>query len=675
MSPPATHPPDHADYLAAALRWLRLRLERLNASSAQAGDPEDRELVEATVRMEAAEAAFPPALAILGDRLGLSGFERQVLLLCAAMELDPSVASACARAQDDMTRAYPTFALALALFDDPAWDALSPEGPLRRFHLVEVHQPGGQTLLGSRLRLDERIVHYIKGLNYLDERVAALVLPVSASGPDRDLPPSQRAVVTAILEHWHRPGLTWPPVVQLLGPDPISKELVAAGVAAQAGLHLFRLPVASLSAHAGDVELFARLWWREDRLLPLALYIDAQESDLASAEGPTNLVARFISRSNGWFFLASRASVPHPGRPSVTLDVAKPTPEEQASAWSAELSGTSAAAESPVRLASQYDLNHTTIRQITHAARAEGGEIGLSTRLWDACRAAVRPRLDALAQRLEPRATRDDLVLPDETLDLLDQVIAQVRNRGVVYRDWGFARRMNRGLGISVLFAGPSGTGKTMAAEVLADALRLDLYRIDLSAVVSKYIGETEKNLRRLFDAAEDGGVILFFDEADALYGKRSEVKDSHDRYANIEVNYLLQRMDAYRGLAILATNVRKAIDWAFLRRLRFILDFPAPDPALRRQIWRRAFPRDETNPALSSVPMAELDYDRLAAMDFNGGSIHNVALNATFLAAEAAAPVDMPMLLKAARAEFLKLQRPVVESAFRPRGPREIAP
>ena len=200
-------------------------------------------------------------------------------------------------------------------------------------------------------------------------------------------------------------------------------------------------------------------------------------------------------------------------------------------------------------------------------------------------------RLDDLAQRIQPTATWDDLVLPAADKSLLREVAAQVAHRGTVYETWGFAEKIARGLGISALFAGPSGTGKTMAAEVLANELRLDLYRIDLASVVSKYIGETEKNLRRVFDAAEDSGAILFFDEADALFGKRSEVKDSHDRYANIEVSYLLQRMEAYRGLAVLATNLKSALDPAFLRRIRFVVNFPFPDAAQRAEIWRRVFP------------------------------------------------------------------------------------
>lgn len=227
-----------------------------------------------------------------------------------------------------------------------------------------------------------------------------------------------------------------------------------------------------------------------------------------------------------------------------------------------------------------------------------------------------------------------------------------------MYDQWGFSEMMNRGFGITALFAGESGTGKTMAAEVLANDLRLSLYRIDLSAVVNKYLGETEKNLRKLFDAAERGGSILFFDEADALFGKRSEVKDSHDRYANIEINYLLQRMEAFSGLAILATNMKGALDSAFMRRLRFVVNLPFPGIKERKLIWQKALP--------PQTPTANLDFERLARMNISGGNIHSIALNAAFIAVQDGQTVTMPILLTAARAELRKLEKPINEAEFR---------
>jgi SpoVK/Ycf46/Vps4 family AAA+-type ATPase len=270
-----------------------------------------------------------------------------------------------------------------------------------------------------------------------------------------------------------------------------------------------------------------------------------------------------------------------------------------------------------------------------------------------ACRERARFRSAGLAERIAPSAAWEDIVLPLPLQRQLEELRAQAGNRARVYDEWGFAR----GRGITALFSGPSGTGKTMAAEVLAHILALDLYRIDLAGVVSKFIGETEKNLRRVFESAEHSGAILFFDEADALFGKRTEVRDSHDRYANIEVNYLLQRMESYAGLAILATNRRALLDPAFLRRLRFVLDFPFPAAADRRRMWERAFP--------ASSPVGELDLDTLARLELSGGSIRNVALNAAFLAAADGGHVEMAQVLRAARREYMKLDRMVTEADF----------
>jgi SpoVK/Ycf46/Vps4 family AAA+-type ATPase len=238
---------------------------------------------------------------------------------------------------------------------------------------------------------------------------------------------------------------------------------------------------------------------------------------------------------------------------------------------------------------------------------------------------------------------------------MLQEIAAHLRQRATVYQTWGFAAKNTRGLGISALFAGGSGTGKTLAAEVLANELHLDLYRIDLSSVVSKYIGETEKNLRRVFDAAEVGGVILLFDEADALFGKRSEVKDSHDRHANIEVSYLLQRMESYPGLAIMTTNLKSSIDTAFQRRIRFAVQFPFPDATQRAEIWRRVYPEN--------TPTYNLDAKKLAQLSVSGGNIRNIALNAAFLAADADEPVQMKHLLRAARTEYAKLEKSLTEA------------
>jgi hypothetical protein len=629
-------------YLAHSLRWLRLRLTRL-AEPDQAGEQLDREIADAAREVQALTTGelLPPAV-ILSRRFELSPFEQQLLFLCAAIELDTQIPALCAAAQGHPQRPYPTFALALALFDAPAWEAFSPDRPLRYWQLIELAQQPGQPTISAPLRADERIVNAIRGLNHLDARLRPYLLPLAQPGPI-ELPPSQTETEKKIVRYLTA-GLDGLPLIQLTGSDSDSKRLIAQQAAAELGLLLYRLPAGLLPPSAGDLDQLLRLWLRETILQPVGLYLEVPDTLPNEAY---ELVTRFAARTLGVVLLAVREVLPDAGRISVSLQVDKPTPAEQLCAWQ-QINGLSTA---PEQLAGQFDLDIPTIHRVANLAAADGNDF------WQTCLMVTRPRLEALAQPIEPKATWHDLILPPEELALLRQLPAQVRGRSQVYDQWGFRQRMNRGLGITALFAGESGTGKTMAAEVLANELRLNLYRIDLSAVVSKYIGETEKNLLRLFDAAENGGAILFFDEADALFGKRSEVKDSHDRYANIEINYLLQRMEAYRGLAILATNMKSALDPAFMRRLRFVINFPFPNREERKRIWQQAFP--------PQTPIAHLDYDHLARLTLTGGNIHNTAINASFLAAEAGGPVGMAFVLRAARAELVKIGRPVNESDF----------
>ena len=707
-------------YLSDALAWLRARLERLadraipepkamehtervtrpplysfgfnrvvtlsgspatgqHESVRQDDAPKESQAIPTPPPVSDEKQEHPTALVLLGNRFGLTAFERNVLLLCVAMELDTRTASLCAGAQGDPTKAYPTFALALTLFDDPAWDVLSPERPLRYWRLIEINQPGAQPLTTSAIRADERIVNYIKGLNYLDDRLLPLFTPLTEA--EGEVAPSQQQQAETIVAHL-RTATQGLPIIHLLGADTVSKRAVAQRAARMVGLTVYRLAADVLPTAWAELETLARLYQRESVLLPIALYIDAQDSD---KELPT--VARFLARMSGLVFLDTRESWPQRGRDAVTLDIAKPSLGEQEKAWQQALG--KQAGSAPSLLAGQFNLTLPEIQRIAkitakaaaftttsaHAAgdaarpadspsestsdQRFGDEPPILTQVWEACLMAARPRLDTLAQRLDVKGqTWDDLVLPDAEKKLLRQIMDQVSRRHLVYERWGFSHRMSRGLGINALFAGESGTGKTLAAEVMAHELKLNLYRIDLSQVVSKYIGETEKNLRKLFDAAEDGGTILFFDEADALFGKRSEVKDSHDRFANIEINYLLQRMEAYRGLAILATNLKSALDQAFMRRLRFIVNFPFPGIPERTRIWERAFPKDAETDGL--------DYTRLAKFNLTGGSIQNIAINAAFLAASAGSPVTMPLIFEAARSEFRKLEKPVNEAEFR---------
>lgn len=647
-------------YLTAAVKWVRLRLQQMVSSETVNA----AEIADALEQMEVGERMQPPpALIILSQRLGLSKFERTLLLLCAAMELDTRIASLCARVADDPYRPYPTFALAFACFPEAVWDALSPERPLRYWRLIEINQPASQPLTTSSLRADERIVNYIKGLNYLDDRLSPLLIPLETAKSEIGLPPSQKSSQDSIVKQIKQTN-PWqsPPVIQLLGADSLCKQVVAQQASVELGLQLHRLPVELLPPQASELETFARLWQRESILLPIALYIDANEVEKPSQNsGFTSPLHRFLARCPCIVFLDTREPQTRLNISTFTIDIAKPTSAEQLATWKSVLAGIEVSKDTPELLAGQFNLNAPIIEQIAQQALSPSPHS-----LWDACLTITLPRMENLAQRLDVKATWDDIVLPAEELGLLQQIADQVQQRSKVYEEWGFHRRMNRGMGISALFAGESGTGKTMAAEVIANALRLNLYRIDLSAVVSKYIGETEKNLRRLFDAAEEGGAILFFDEADALFGKRSEVKDSHDRYANIEINYLLQRIEAYRGLAVLATNMKSALDVAFMRRLRFVVNFPFPSAKERRVIWQKAFPPE--------TPTEGLDFNRLSQFNLTGGSIHNIVLNAAFMAAKAGTAVTMSSVLAAARSEYKKLERPINEADFRSGVPNEVA-
>jgi ATPase family protein associated with various cellular activities (AAA)/winged helix domain-containing protein len=649
-------------HLMAAVGVVRAALEshiaRLPGDQAPEADQSRRENAAAALREAAQAMPAPPALDIVCRKFGLTSFARDLLVLCAAAELDSTFAALCATAQGDPTRAFPTFSLALATLPDAHWSAMSPSAPLRHWRLIEVSR--GALLTQSGLRIDERILNYLAGVHHVDERLAGLVEFVPQAG---ELVSSHQRLVQRIAASWSQTAEGRPaPVIELCGQEVADKRAIAANACALANLGLAVIAAHALPSAASDLEGFMRLWGREAVLGNCALLLECHELDSGDSARAAG-IGRLIETLDSPLIISGvdRRRADH--RSVLTFEVLKPTSVEQRGLWDKALQGSpfhvNGQAEAMV---AQFNLGMHKV----HAAHADaagaisngdgnGAAADGAAALWDACRMQARPRLDNLAQRIEPAASWSELVLPPPQLRTLRDVAVHVRHRTKVYEKWGFATKGGRGLGISALFSGVSGTGKTMAAEVLANELRLDLYRIDLSAVVSKYIGETEKNLRRVFDAAEEGGAILLFDEADALFGKRSEVKDSHDRYANIEVSYLLQRMEAYRGLAILTTNLKGALDTAFLRRLRFIVQFPFPDAAQRAEIWRRIFPRE--------TPTEHLDQDKLARLNVAGGNIRNIALSAAFLAADAGEPVRMAHLLRAAQGEYTKLEKSLTEA------------
>lgn len=638
-----------ADWFEANQRYLLAVLAGVRRALEQRAAVLHGESVEPTAAVPEAVPAdsdlpAPPALATLCESLALSPFERDVLLLCAGMELDARFAPLCAAAQGDPARPYPTFGLALAALPEAHWSALTPAAPLRRWRLVEVGT--GSALTASPLRIDERILHYLAGVQHLDERLAGLVEPVYL---EEALTPSQQALAGRLIAFWSAAGAD-PPLINGYGSGVTAVRALAAAACAALGLPLYALRAADMPVAAGERAALVRLWEREAVLAGAVLLVEGIEDERA--------IRPFLERARGFLIVASREPWRGDRRPVVRLEIGPSRPVEQQQLWQHALGPLASRLNGQLpTLVSQFSLDWPGIRAASAALgeALDEAEATVADRLWDACRTQARPRLDDLASRIEPTATWEDLVLPEAQRQLLRTIAVHLRWRAQVYETWGFAGKSARGLGISALFVGASGTGKTMAAEVLAGELRLDLYRIDLSQVVSKYIGETEKNLRRVFEAAEAGGAILLFDEADALFGKRTEVKDSHDRYANIEVSYLLARMETYRGLAVLTTNLKSALDTAFLRRIRFIVEFPFPDAAQRAEIWRRVFP--------VATPTEGLDSGKLARLNVAGGNIRNIALNAAFLAADADEPVRMAHLLRAARSEYAKLEKPLTDT------------
>lgn len=643
-------------WLAAAVSCLEVRLRqraRQLADPAGAGTPDPGDelaAAEAALHAAAANLPAPAALDRLAAAFSLTGFERDLLLLTAADELDVQVGPVCAALTGGRPDG-PSFGLALAVLDGPHWSALTPDRPLRRYRLVEL---GEGRLTGAPLRIDEQVLHHLLGIAQLDRRLRPYLVPVGM--PAVRLPESLATTARQVREVWPapaHPAVPAPPVI-LYGPEPRDRAAVAA--AAAGGRPVYTVAIHELPAAAEEQESFLRLWEREAYLSGAVLVVECPDGGPAERQAVTGLLAR-----TGAPVVLSAADPPVSG--AARFEVSRPRREEQRAIWRAILDGAAGPSENG-RLARrideatmQFDLGYADIADTAYIAAGTGDGSGPPAGpggegLWQLCRVRSRSGLDRLAQRVEPRAGWSDLVLPAEQAAILRDIVAHVRGRAKVYHDWGFERVSQRGLGVSALFTGGSGTGKTLAAEVIARELGLDLYCVDLSAVVSKYIGETEKNLRTIFEAADKGGAVLLFDEADALYGKRTEVRDSHDRYANIEVSFLLQRMETYRGLAVLTTNLRTALDPAFLRRLRFVVQFPFPDQRQRADIWRRVFPPE--------VPTDDLDPVRLGQLNVAGGNIRNIALRAAFLAADAEEPVAMRHVLRAARSEYAKLDRPL---------------
>ncbi|MBX3599008.1 MAG: ATP-binding protein [Rubrivivax sp.] len=639
----ARQPDALLDWSACNQRWLVQRLAALRATLALRlqGVPlparsEPADIDEGEGERPAAAADFVSALDHCAAVFALSPFERELLLLLVGAEVDDGLRLLLAEHAPE----GPSFVQALAWLDGGHWDAMAPQSPLRHWSLLQL--PPGQLPAHAPLAVDERVLHFVCGVAASPPQLDGLARWADAA------PLADEALASRLSARLARPAgdPTAAPPRLLLGGDAVAAVRHDTAVAAivAAGARPAVMALDELPADAGERALLARLVDREAALVNAVLVLHGEAEAAADVQ----------RRALAWLGTLNAGAV-------VCAPLAAGVLRESALPWQ-RFTMQRADAAGPVlpphwqealRVArQQFQVGPHELAQALHAVALQDADADPADTLWQALRESARGGLDLLAQRIDADTRFDDLVLPAGTLAQLRAIAAQLRQRHRVHDDWGFARRGARGLGIAALFAGESGTGKTLAAEAIAHEAGLDLYRIDLAGTVSKYIGETEKNLARIFDAAEASGAVLLFDEADALFGKRSEVKDSHDRYANIEIAYLLQRIESYRGLAILTSNQKSALDRAFLRRLRFVVSFPFPDEAARAELWRRQFP--------PAAPVDGVDIGALAALQLAGGHIRGIALNAAFAAAARGQAITQALLLDAARAEFAKLERPL---------------
>jgi AAA+ superfamily predicted ATPase len=628
-------------------------------------------------------------LAWLERAFDLSPFDLDVMLIALAPELDLRYERLYAYLQDDVTRRRPSVDLALNLLCSSAEAKLerrthfAADAPLIHHNLLYLIADTNHSqtpLLSHTLKLDEQIIGLLLNQEHLDRRLASfckVVAPVAHAAQTS----LNRGVDQSLPLHIQRlKELPQPLRFYFSGPSMSDKRRAAEALACELGVPLLMIDLARALAAEMDFERLLKLVFREAAFRNAVLYLDDLESLRADGHAlHYRLLLSSLAEYDGISIVTGHQawlqSLPSSGSSPagiINTHFSIPDFERRRECWEENLkaAGITLDEQSLDTLASRFRLTSDQIfdsvatarNQVLWRAATQESTRTLSPAsnqpgvddLLAAARAQSGHDLETLTRKIKPIYRWDDIVLPAEAMAQLREICQRVAERYRVLGEWGFGRKLSIGKGVNALFAGPSGTGKTMAAEIIANELGLDLYKIDLSGVVSKYIGETEKNLDRIFAAAENANAIAFFDECDALFGKRSEVRDSHDRYANIEISYLLQKMEEYEGVAILATNLRQNLDESFIRRLAFIIHFPFPDEADRQRIWNKIWPTE--------TPLAaDLDLDFMAhGFKLSGGNIKNIVLAAAFSAAHDGGRVTTAHLLQATRREYQKMGKPL---------------
>ncbi|MGH3943124.1 MAG: ATP-binding protein [Pseudonocardiaceae bacterium] len=604
-------------------------------------------------------------LLALAELFELASFDVDVVVMCLAPEIDRRYERLYGYLHDDITRRAPTVDLILTLrcadleSKLAARTRFTPQAPLIRHHLVALTEDSVPcSLLGKNVRLDPRVVRFLLEDDQPDDRLRRFVRIVVPENSFDDLVfPAQFSTRLAQLAEHAGDDL----VLYCQGPHGVGKQAAAVACCQYWGVVLLVVNTQRLlNCPAEEFVTLVGLIDREARLLGAAvMYWENVDVLLADEQQMTLLLATLAAYPRPAFLGGDTIWEPADAPDAmsfVRLEFPTPGYAERVQLWNTALDGLGGSELDLGTLAGKFRLSGGQIRAAAATARhravarAPGAPAVTQDDLTTACRLQSNRKLAALAQHITPHYTWDDIVLPADRMEQLREISNQVRYRAMVYEDWGFQRKVAGGRGLCVLFAGPPGTGKTMAADVLANDLGLDLYKIDLSTVVSKFIGETEKNLARIFAEAASSNAILFFDEADALFGKRTQVRDAHDRYANLEISYLLQKMEEHEGVVILATNLRKNMDEAFIRRLHVTIDFPVPDVEDRLRIWTQIWPAEAPREA-------DLDLGLLARqIDLSGGNIRNIAVSGAFLAAADGGTVTMAHLRRATQREYHKM-------------------
>ncbi len=636
---------------------------------------------EGSQKFPAEQTTNSSALAWLQQAFDLSAFELDLVLIALAPEIDLKYERLYAYLQDDVTRRRASVDLALNLLCSSASEKLwrrrhlTPCSPLLQHNLLQLVSDPHQIqppLLSYYLKLDDQIVRILLGQNNLEPRLASFC-QLFEPGINLAQLPLNEVIKQGLLRIVTQALKTTQPLrLYFWGPQGVDKQRTAIALAGELKTSLLMADLAFALKLEVDFEPVLQLLFREARLKKALLYLEGIDTIKSNQQGIAyqHLLARLAQEPGVLILSGLQPWIPTQGdaHGAIAIPFSLPDFTERQAYWREQLAAAQISLDerSLNTLVAQFRLSYTQIADVITTASNQAlwnnvvSEQQLShphprvnlEELFAAARVQSGHDLTALARKIEPKYGWDDIVLPHDRLTQLEEICHQARYWHLVYEKWGFERKLSLGKGLNALFSGPPGTGKTMAAEVIASELHLDLYKIDLSQVVSKYIGETEKNLDLIFSAAENANVILFFDEADALFGKRSDVKDAHDRYANIEIGYLLQKMEEYEGIAILATNLRQNMDDAFVRRLHFIVEFPFPDEEYRQHIWEVTFPPE--------APLGkELDLGFLARqVRLPGGNIKNISLAAAFYAARTEESIQMSHLIQATRREYQKLGR-----------------